>query len=224
MTQAPNPAALLTHLQAHARRVASPLVTPEQDAAWERYTTAAALVIAQIIAALVSGKLTVRDFQRLMTHQVREAQTVGYGIGHGGLSTLTPADQQAIRQRSDDQLKYLLLWVAQLTASGLASEALMRARASLYVDAGQAAVSAGAAADYGIQLPAQIGEGSPCRGFCYCSWHVQRVDSHTVHAFWVLGRPETGHCAICPRRAIAWSPVVNIDGVLQPHLRAGLFV
>lgn len=224
MTQSPNLVAVLTRLHKHAATVATPLVTPTQHAAWETYRQHALDVLTRVIAALVAGRITVRDFQRLMTERIQQDHAMATAIARGGVGQLTDADKQAVQQRVRAQLVYLDAWCGDLAADGLGSEALMRNRATLYLDAAQASLNATAATVLGLPtLPAYPGDGSSaCLSRCGCFWGIHDLGNGDFDCYWLLSKLEH-HCLQCPRRAIVWSPLKVRGGVLQPYLRQGLF-
>lgn len=232
MTQTVDLPAALRRLQAEAQRNTVPLVSDEDEAAWERYRAFAATTLAALVLALIEARITVREFERAMTEQIRQSHLIAYAIARGGLNALTDDDRLRVNERVNGQIGYLQAWVAglTLTAGGLllagkaTSLAAQRARANLYLEATRASLFDGAGAAIGLpRLPAQPGDGSTrCRTRCRCRWMIEQVGESDWNAYWLLGIAE--HCEHCPRRAIAWSPLRIRNGVIERYVRTGLFL
>jgi hypothetical protein len=232
MTQEVDLEQALQRIRREALRNSQPLVSDDEEAAWERYKAQVRTTLAALVAALLAARITVREYERAMLELIRQSHTLAYAIARGGLDLLDDADRAAITARVNGQAGFLRAWVASLALTGgvllLAgrpvSEARMLARAEMYLEAAKANLFAGAAARLGIdRLPAHPGDGTTrCRIYCHCSWRIEQLAERDFDAYWLLGLAE--HCEHCPRRAIAWSPLQIRNGVLQPYLRIGLFL
>lgn len=232
MTQSNDLSATLKRLQAEAQRKQA-LVAESDEQAWERHRAEVLTILAALIAALVAARITVREFEQLMTLQIRQSHLFAYAVGRGGLELLTDADRAAINARVNGQIDFLKAWAAALTVTGgvvllsgkAVSEAALRARAELYVEATRASLFEGAGARIGLpRLPAYPGDGTTrCRSRCACSWRVEQVEGDgNWDCYWLLGSFES--CEHCPRRAVAWHPLRIRGGEVQSYVRAGLFL
>jgi len=244
MTQQIDLPTTLRRLQREAQAVAQPLVSEEQESAWERYKRNAEDVLKALIAALLVGKITVREFERAMLQRILQDHTFAYAIAKGGLDLLDDADRLAINARVATQTSYLSTWVAGLSVTGGAvllggkavSTEYMLARAEMYLESGFGSLSESAAKVVGMpRLPAYPRDGTTrCLVRCHCHWYINQVGDADWDAYWIdpllkeiepfLREKHKGHCEHCIRRSIAWSPLRIRGGVLQNHIRAGLFL
>ena len=209
--------ATLRRIEAVARQRSQPLVTPKQEAEWERRKQAAVELVTSAVAALFAGRLTVVAFERIMTAAIRKSHAVAYAIGRGG--ALDDADRAALQLRQDTQLGFLRAWVAALTIgaggalllrrAGAAietakavSEAEQANRAEMYIDAAKGSLFAGKAAAVGLPvLPAYPKDGQTrCLTRCYCGWNIDDLGGGDFDCYWMLnwtGIPEV-HCEHLP--------------------------
>lgn len=225
----------LQRLRRQAERESTPLVTPGEQAEWDRRKQAALAIVAAAVTALIENRISIAEFERIMTAAIRESHALAYAVARGG--ALTPADELLIRQRSDRQLLYLAAWIASLAAAaggGIllrgnpTTEAMQAARAAMYIEEAGGSLFAGKAAAVGLPtLPAYPKDGSTrCLKNCYCGWNIKDLGGGDWDCYWMLnwtGLPET-HCEHCPRRALAWSPLQVRGGVIQPYWTVGLFL
>lgn len=204
------------------------LVTDEQFQQWEKARDEIIALVTALMAALLAGRITVEQWQRLMRVQIRAAHQVSYGLGMGTQAVLDAGARVAIDTRVAAQLAFLAGFAAMLASvavgKGNISPTALNQRARMYIEASQASLQAGAAQTVGLPLlPAYPGDGSTrCRVYCRCGWRIEQLDEGDWDCYWRLGYAE--HCEHCPRRAIAWAPLQIRNGVVQPYYRNGLFM
>ena len=110
-----------------------------------------------------------------------------------------------------DQYHHLDGFAADI-AAGRLSEAQIRARARMYVDAGHLAFERGRAEAFGMPtLPAYPGDGqTACLTRCWCSWdHVPVIEQGVLIGWdstWKLEN-RVDHCEDCPKNAKLWAPL-----------------
>lgn len=154
---------------------------------------------------LASGRMTVQEWTYAMRREVRTNFINEYMLGHGGRSTMTPADWGRIGNKVQDQYRFLDNFAHRIEQGGL-SEAQIAARARMYVEASSQAYEHGRAAGMGApDLPAYPGDGSTeCVSNCKCHWDIQQADTEWL-CFWRLGAAE--HCNDCVTRSETWNPL-----------------
>lgn len=204
------------------------LVTDEQFKQWEKARDEIIALVTALMLELLTGRITVEQWRRLMRVQIRAAHQVSYSLGMATQDVLDAGARLAIDTRIAAQLTFLTGFAALLTSTQVGkdnvSEAALIQRAKMYIEASQASLHAGAAQAAGIPLlPAYPGDGTTrCRVYCRCHWRIEQLDEGDWDCYWQLGYAE--HCEHCPRRALAWSPLEIRNGVLQPYYRSGLFM
>ncbi len=124
---------------------------------------------------------------------------------------MTPRDWGSLGRMLRDQYHYLDGFAADV-AAGKLSEAQIRARAQMYMDAGHLAFERGRAEAFGMPtLPAYPGSGdTACLTHCRCNWMIDEVpgDGGSLlgwNAVWRLNPAE--HCPDCPSNASLWAPL-----------------
>lgn len=173
-------------------------------------------------AQLANGELSVDDWYAAMRDQLRRAHGAYYRLGRG--TTLTPQDMARLNERLARQYEFLDGWRDELASGDMRSEAAIRARARMYLDAGNASLQDGRGAAIGLPpLPAVPGDGTTvCRTNCKCTWRIVQLDgAGNYDCYWRLRPAE--HCPTCEARALAWSPIRARGGRWEPFPTVGLF-
>lgn len=171
---------------------------------------------------LANGELSVDDWYAAMRDQVRRAHGAYYRMGRG--TNLTPQDMARLNERLARQYEFLDGWRDELAGGDMRSEAAIRARARMYLDAGNASLQDGRGAAIGLPpLPAVPGDGTTvCRTNCKCTWRIVQLDgAGNYDCYWRLRPAE--HCPTCEARAVAWSPIRARGGRWQSFPTVGLF-
>lgn len=170
---------------------------------------------------LANGEISLDEWNARMRAQVGRVHRAYYRLGAG--RALGTDDQQRIQQRINTQYEYLDRWRAELE-NGLPSEAAIRQRARLYINAGNASLQDGRGSAIGLPpLPAVPGDGTTvCLTNCKCAWRiVQLAGNGNYDCYWRLRPAE--HCPTCEARALQWNPIRVRNGVLQEYPTASLF-
>ena len=194
------------------RDVLGRFVAHEQVIAWAySYASTSGSVVASLGSQVATGLLRVGDWQGVMRDEVKRQFINQYIAGRGGLSQMTQRDWGALGRMLKEQYHHLDGFAADI-AAGKLSEAQIRARAQMYIDAGHLAFERGRAEAFGMPtLPAYPGDGQTvCLTHCHCNWMIDEVkdaDGLVVgwEALWRLNPAD--HCGDCPTNAVLWAPL-----------------
>ena len=199
------------------------IVLPRVDMGAARELTARLQAEADALAAqLASGELSLDNWRAAMRDILRRAHLAYYRMGRG--AALTPSDIARVEQRLKRQYDFLDAWHDELAGGDMRSEAALRARARMYLNAGNASLQDGRSAAVGLPpLPAYPGDGTTiCRANCKCTWQVVRLGGvGNFDCYWRLRPAE--HCPTCEARAAAWQPIQARGGQWLPFQTFGLF-
>jgi hypothetical protein len=157
---------------------------------------------ADLATRRAEGDLSQNDWERQMRALVKAAHIDLHCLGRGGRRQMAPADWGRVGASIKAQYAYLGRF-ADDTAN--LSEAQMRARAGLYVEAATTAYEKGRAAAWDVSLPAYPGEGSECLTNCRCAWDLRETEQG-VEATWQLSAAES--CPTCISRGAQWNPLI----------------
>lgn len=172
----------------------------------------------ELAGALARGDISLDAWRDGMRRQVLVSHGSMYRTGAG--RALTPEDQARLNARIQRQLEYLDGFYDDLSGREELSEAYIRNRARMYMDATNASLQEGRLASIGLPaLPAIPGDGTTvCRTKCKCNWRIVQIEGDgNYDAYWRLNPAE--HCPTCLARAESWSPVRIRGGVLQAYER-----
>jgi len=86
-----------------------------------------------IVSRLVSGDITISDFESAMRQHVRDVHLAEYTLGRGGRAVMTQADYGRTGYYLRDQYGYLRNFRADIAAGNLTDEQI-KARARLYTE------------------------------------------------------------------------------------------
>lgn len=121
------------------------------------------------------------------------------------------------------QLGRLRRWAEQLTKLTEAVDlSTVLRRAGQYALAAETTYTHAVVERLGFTLPAlPRDKTTECQLGCRCFWRIRQTAPNTYEATWQLGFAE--HCVYCKRRAVAWGPLVIVNGVWQNYNPTGLF-
>lgn len=154
---------------------------------------------------LTRGEIDLPTWRAGMRQEVKQVHIIEYLIGRGGRSQMTPRDWGRIGAEVRKQYAYLERLVIERQA-GTVSDAALTARARMYPASATASHERAQGARWGIDLPAQPGDGSTeCRSFCRCSWEIVERNN-AIEATWTLGGSKET-CPTCQERAGSWAPL-----------------
>lgn len=158
-----------------------------------------------LTARMVTGAITLQDWQAGMREQIKTLYLQQYMLGRGGLDAMTQADYGRVGGMLTEQYRYLDNFAREI-AQGKLSPAQIAMRARMYLDSSTQAYERGKAAARGLRLPAYPGDGGTrCRTKCKCRWDIRNTEAGYV-CYWRLGHAE--HCEDCVRNAAMWNPLV----------------
>jgi hypothetical protein len=150
------------------------------------------------------GTLSANAWEREMRSLVKACHIDMAALGRGGRRQMAPADWGRVGAAVKQQYQYLGRF-ADDTAN--LSEAQVRARAGLYVEAATAAYERGRAAAFEVTLPQHPGDGSTaCGANCRCHWDLQETEQG-VEARWVVNAGAES-CADCLGNGAQWNPLI----------------
>jgi hypothetical protein len=160
--------------------------------------------VSTLAGRVASEEIGPDAWERGVRSHVRLVNTAQYLFGRGGRNAMTEDDTAALAEIVRDQWTYLGRF-ADDVARGTMSEAQIRARSILYVNAARGAYARGRTATYaGLVLPVQPGEDSICLVNCQCSWVIKET-ADTWECTWTLTSGE--NCETCRERADQWAPL-----------------
>lgn len=141
-----------------------------QDVASKRFLAASSLVelrdhyldmqrqiMADLTSRVVSGDITIAEWERGMRVASKAIFVTSYAYGRGGRNAMTAQDRVQLEELITRQWQYANGFARDLEA-GMMTAAQIEARARLYANAGVLANEYGAAATYGGQAAAQTEE------------------------------------------------------------------
>lgn len=181
-----------------------------------RLTEQGVLTVAEITRRLLTGELTVDDWEQLMQSEIEELHLA---MALAGLRASDLPDDVAamVDERVRGQRGYLSDFADELRAArgtGLPYPGQTASRATMYADAAGAAYWA--AATRAWPLPAMPRDGSTqCLSRCRCAWRIDVLDERRGDAdcYWVYG-DTTRHCQTCIEREAQWGPLRVRGGAL----------
>jgi len=187
------------------------------------YADASIDVMDTLSGLLWNGQLGVGQWQSAMRQAVKTQYVNQYIAGRGGLAQMTQRDWGALGRMLRDQYGYLDGF-AEDVAAGRVSEAQLRDRAKLYIDAAHEAFERGRAEAFGLPtLPAYPADGqTSCITRCRCNWIIKPVLKDGVVIGWSLTwrlEPKAKHCADCPSNAKIWGPLFVPAGMTTAEAR-----
>lgn len=171
---------------------------------------------------LVSGKITVDEWEAGMETELQKLHTTAYIIGIGGIALASAEAFATIATIVETQSEFLRKWAAELRKEATHSAAKIKARAAMYLNAANATLLIALTDSLGLpRLPAYPGERSHCLVNCRCSWNIQRV-AGGWNCTWVVNHDgET--CPECVARGNTWNPLRIRSGVIQNAGGIGLY-
>lgn len=207
-----------------SRRGAAAVTLPRLDSREASAMTARwSAQLDDLAVRLARGDLSLADWHRAMADALLNLHRDAYALGAGG--QLDARQQARLTERVRQQLDYLAAWRDDLAQADGFSEAAMRGRARLYLNAANATLQdARASTVRGLPpLPAYPGDGTTrCLTNCRCSWRIVRLpEPNAYDCYWRLGVAE--HCPTCLARAAAWQPIRARDGAWLPFDTADTF-
>lgn len=162
--------------------------------------------VERLAQLLISQGLSLGEWQAAMEAEIKVAIGVEYAFGAGGILVMDDNDWTAVEQLAELHTRYLERFT-QAIKDGQVSEAQLRARSLMYIDAGVQAFERGQASANDVELPEYPGEN--CDGLvnCRCYWQLDEQDDGTVEAKWVaVGDGST--CQPCEDNAHQYNPLV----------------
>jgi len=171
----------------------------------DSYIDAESTFIADITAQLADGDRTLRSWEAELWDRVKIAFNAEFMAGRGGRNALTQSDKSAMARMLKSQRQFLRDFSEEIR-SGTMSEAMIRSRADLYINASRQAFEKGKARSFDLRLPAYPADGSSeCMANDRCSWEIaEKPDRY--NCTWRLSVAE--HCSTCLDRAGQWNPYV----------------
>lgn len=172
-----------------------------------------AAIAALFIILLYEGLSYLETWRLEMTALLSRYHIASYMLGTGN-PDLTQVDWDIIEKYYTAQEFYLNNFATEMLTAGVIL-ATLQARAVMYAGAITAPYWSGFT--FGLNLPAQPGEGSECMGNCRCMWDIKTLDaaSGNYDAYWSLegDNPDGRNCQTCLGRSRDWSPLVIRGGV-----------
>ncbi len=166
---------------------------------------------------LADCDLTVEQWTLEMRASIKAVTIDQYLLGRGGRNAMTPSDWGRIGYQLRGQYQYLQGFAHEIDAGNL-SDAQIKVRAKLYIEATRSAFERAMGASWQIVLPAHPGDGSTeCTVHCKCRWEIVETDED-IEATWVMD-PDAEHCSTCRQRSYDWKPLVfpkGIPGISTP--------
>ena len=129
-------------------------------------------------------------------------------LGRGGRHAMTERDFGRVGRLLRDQYDYLRGFAREI-AEGALTEAQIRARSALYVEAGTQSYERARVAAHGMPdlpaYPSSVGA-TACGPNCRCWWQIEET-ADGWEAYWKLN-PSRESCADCLANAATWNPLV----------------
>jgi len=175
-----------------------------------------------LVDRFIAGEIDALEWHAAMRDQLRTMHSAYYRLGRGG--SLAQSDLARLEARLAQQYQFLEAWRDELAAGRVPNAAAMRARARLYLNAGNASLQDGRSAAIGLPpLPAVPGDGTTiCRANCKCTWQIVSLPGEgNFDCYWRLRPAE--HCPTCEARAAAWFPIRARGGEWEAFPTLGLF-
>jgi len=167
------------------------------------YVAAYETRVAGLAERVMSGDMTLQQWERGMRAELKSLHIGQYELGRGGRKAMTQSDWGRLGAEMRKQYGYLNGFASEV-ATGSLSPAQVAARSQLYVEASTASYERGRAAAHRLVLPAYPGDGSTqCRVNCKCHWRITE-DQTKWDCYWTLGQAE--HCEDCVTRSQTWAP------------------
>lgn len=169
------------------------------------YVTAYQSRVTGLAERVMSGDMTLQQWERGMRRELKSLHIGQYELGRGGRKAMTQADWGRLGAEMRRQYEHLRGFAADIAAGNL-SPAQVAARSQLYLEASTASYERGRAAAHRLVLPAYPGDGSTqCRVNCKCTWRITE-DETAWNCYWTLGQAE--HCEDCVTRSQTWAPYI----------------
>jgi len=167
------------------------------------YVAAYETRVAGLAERVMSGDMTLQQWERGMRTELKSLHIGQYELGRGGRKAMTQSDWGRLGAEMRKQYGYLNGFASEV-ATGSLSPAQVATRSQLYVEASTASYERGRAAAHRLVLPAYPGDGSTqCRVNCKCHWRITE-DQTKWDCYWTLGQAE--HCEDCVTRSQTWAP------------------
>ena len=167
------------------------------------YVTAYQSRIATLADRVMSGDMTLQQWERGMRREMKALHTGQYELGRGGRKAMTKTDWSSLGGTMKAQYTHLSSFTADI-AAGKLSPAQVSARSQLYVNAATVSYERGRAAGHKLVLPGYPGDGKTvCRANCKCFWDIRERED-AWDCYWTLGQAE--HCEDCLSRSATWAP------------------
>ena len=167
------------------------------------YVTAYQSRVTGLAERVMSGDMTLQQWERGMRRELKSLHIGQYELGRGGRKAMTQSDWGRLGAEMRRQYEYLGNFVTEIAAGNL-SPAQVAARSQLYLEASTASYERGRAAAHNLVLPAYPGDGGTrCLVNCRCHWRISETEE-AWNCFWTLGNAE--HCEDCVTRSQTWAP------------------
>lgn len=172
----------------------------------QRFETKYKQEIKGISDRLSNGEIDIQRWVLDMRRAIKDAYTIQYTVGKGGMDNMTQSDWGRIGGLLKGQYQYLNAFAGEIANGDLTPKQIV-ARANLYIDSSTQAFERGKAASHGLfNLPAYPGDGTTeCMANCRCYWNIKK-DGDSYVASWKMSSAE--HCETCRVRSVAWSNLV----------------
>lgn len=161
-----------------------------------------------LVDRLVNNEINITQWTLQMREQAKQAHVTQYMLAAGGKNHMTQADYGRLGNAIRDQYGFLNNFANDILSGNL-SEAQIRARANLYLNASNASFERGKVAGRTsgrLSLPAYPADGGTvCGANCKCRWHIDEMDN-AWWCYWRLSPAE--HCPGCQSNANSWNPLV----------------
>lgn len=173
----------------------------------DAFTDARKGAVQGMAGQLVSGELTLGQWETAVRGEIRTVFVDLAALGRGGRNMMEPADWGRVGSQVKAQYGFLSGFSREIAAGEL-SEAQVAARSGLYVESGTQAYERARATSFGApDLPEYPGDGNQiCGANCRCSWELVETEGG-LEATWVVAGDEAS-CESCVGNGERWSPLV----------------
>lgn len=164
-----------------------------------------------LMKELEIGKVSSAEWQDGMEHLITKYTIAARLVGNGN-DSLTPKDVEIVRQRIEQQKKYLDGFTSVISSAGGTYNPAWEPRAMMYGTA--TSIEYWEGVTEGLPLPAQPAQGTQCLSNCRCSWRIDWIDKKhgSADCYWELGSSD--HCQTCKQRHAMWYPIQIRGGAL----------